>query len=217
MLARWNIISMLNTKWTQQASRDIAYLVGMLAMSIVGFTIWLAGLIATVSLAAFIVGGLAWLATAYALRAYAAIDRGLAGWYRGRPILASYRRPAGGGVIARLRSITADPQTWRDLGWAIANSVLGFAASVAALTVTALVVSYIVMPLWWWAIPHPRQQYARLNFGVFVVNSTGRALIVTALGVALLPLALAINRGVASVHARMVAWALGTRTLRADG
>ena len=48
-----------------------------------------------------------------------------------------------------------------------------------------LVINYILMPLWWWAIYDPHTQYATLNLGIYTVTSTGWALVTTALGLAL--------------------------------
>jgi signal transduction histidine kinase len=112
-------------------------------------------------------------------------------------------------VLALLRAITTDPQTWKNFGWLVLNSIFGFAFSLAALSVTALVIGYIAMPLWWWAIPHPETQYGTLNLGIYTVTSTGWAFVTTAIGLALAPLALLLNHGVAKVHAAAAAEILG--------
>jgi len=197
--------------WTPLATagRDLVYLIAVFSMSIVGFVVWVTGLTVTLSLLVLIVGLFVWLATAYVFRWTTAVDRWLAGWLRRKPIPGVYRVPEQRGVLARLRTVTADPQTWKDLGWLVADSIFGFAFTLAAITITVCVLGYIAMPLWWWAIPDPHTQYGTLNLGIYTVTSTGWAFVTTAIGLALLPLALLINRGIAAAHSALAARVLG--------
>jgi len=191
------------------ATRDFIYLLAVLCMSIIGFVVWVTGLSLTVSLLILIIGFAIWVGTAYAFRATATVDRHLAGWMRREPIPAIYTKPSQRGFLALVRSVTRDPQTWKDLGWIVLNSILGFVVATVALTFTGLVLAYITMPLWWWAISDPHTQYATLNLGIYTVTSTGWALVTTALGLVLAPLAFALNRGAASGHAAVAAAILG--------
>lgn len=193
----------------RMAGRDLLYLLAMFVLSILEFVVWVTGASVTLSLLVLIVGVLAWLATAYVFRWTCAVDRALAGWWRGAPVPAVYRRPTQRGLLSRLRAVTTDPQTWKDFAWLVLNSVLGFVLATVALSVTVLVISYVAMPLWWWAIPDPSKQYGTLNLGIYTVTSTGWALLTTAIGLLLAPLALLLNRGVASLHAALVARVLG--------
>ena len=113
--------------------------------------------------------------------------------------------------------MTTDPRTWRDLGWLVFNSTVGFLLATAALTVTALAMSYILMPLWWWAITDPSKQYATLNLGIYTVTSTGWALVTTGLGLALVPVAALLNRAAAAGHAGLAARMLGPAPQRSFG
>jgi hypothetical protein len=72
-----------------------------------------------------------------------------------------------------------------------------------AVAVTAEVISLIAMPLWWWAINDPDHQYATLNLGIYTVTSTGWAFLTAAIGLALAPVALGINHGLARLHNRV--------------
>jgi signal transduction histidine kinase len=191
------------------AGRDIAYLLAAFCMSIVGFVVWVTGMSVTLSLLVLIVGVFVWLGTAYAFRYTVTIDRYLAGWVRRRRVTGVYRKPPTRGVWARIKSVTTDPQTWKDFGWLVGNSAIGFAFSLAALTATAFVIGYITMPLWWWAIDDPHKQYGTLNLGLYTVTSTGRAFVTSALGLVLLPVALLINRGVTAGHSALAARILG--------
>jgi signal transduction histidine kinase len=193
----------------KRIGRDLAYLAAVLALSIVAFVVWVTGLTTTLSLLVFVVGVFVWIATAYVFRWTVAIDRALAGWSRGERIAAAYRRPDRSGILARLRCVTADPQTWKDLGWLVANSILGFAFTTAALAATALVIGYITMPAWWWAVPHPGDQLVSMNLGVYTVHSAGTAWLTTALGLALAPLAVLLNRGIVAAHSGLAARILG--------
>jgi signal transduction histidine kinase len=186
-------------------ARDLVYLTAVLCMSIVGFVVWVTGLSLTASLLVLIIGLLVWLGTAYAFRLTATVDRRLAGWLRRESIQGVYRVPADRGLLARLRAVTVDPQTWKDLGWLVLNSILGFTLALVALTATGLVIGYIAMPLWWWAIAHPSQQYATLNLGIYTVTSTGWAFLTTGIGLVLAPLALLLDRGLAAGHAGLAA------------
>jgi signal transduction histidine kinase len=195
--------------FASMAGRDFVYLLGMLCMSIVAFVVWVTGVSVTLSLLVLVVGVFVWLATAYVFRGTATLDRRLAGWLRREPIPGVYRVPPRPGVLAQLRSVTTDPQTWKDFAWLVLNSIVGFAVSVAALSLTAVVIGYIAMPLWWWAIPDPHTQYGTLNLGIYTVTSTGWAFLTTALGLALLPLLVLLNHGLSIGHAAVAARVLG--------
>lgn len=187
------------------AVRDLAYVAAVLPLSIIGFVLWVTGISVTASLLVLIVGGFVWLAFAQAFRWAASVDRRMAAWYLRAPIRGVYRRPVGFSPLDRLRVVSTDPQTWRDLTWLVLNSIVGFILATVALTASGLVISYILMPLWWWAISDPHTQYATLNLGIYTVTSTGWALVTTALGLALLVPAALINRAAAMSHARMAA------------
>jgi hypothetical protein len=175
-------------------------LTAVLGSSIVGFVVWVTGLAVTVGLAVLAFGVLVWVPASLALRGVASLDRGLAGWYRRQPVVARYRRSPSNGVVDRFKTAVTDQRVWADLRWVVLNSIFGFVAATVAISVSAEVVSLIAMPLWWWAINDPHHQYATLNLGIYTVTSTGWALVTTAIGLALAPVALLINRALASLH-----------------
>src|SRR5215216_45672 len=72
--------------WAATAGRDVAYLMAVLAWSIVGFGVWIAGLSATVSLLVFVVGVFVWIGFAHVMRWTTSVDRRLAGWLRREPV-----------------------------------------------------------------------------------------------------------------------------------
>jgi signal transduction histidine kinase len=195
------------TRWlgakAARGGRDLLYLAAVGVWSVVAFCVWVTCLSITVSLLIFVVGVFCWLGSVYVFRWTTWVDRRLVGWERGEPIAAIYRKPPDRSILEWLRCVTTDPQTWKDLGWLVLNSIVGFALAVVALSATVVVLGYVFMPAWWWAIPDPSTQYGTLNLGIFTVESTGQAFIVTALGLALAPLAWWLNRGAVAGHVRM--------------
>jgi hypothetical protein len=185
--------------------RDLAYLFVILALGVVDCAAWTAGLSATATLLVVIVGIPVWLVTVSVFRRATRLGRHAAGWHRRSAIPAVYREPAKEGLLARTRVVTADPQTWRDLRWLVINSTVGFVLATAALTVTGLVIGYILTPAYYWALDHPAQQYATLNLGVYTVRTLGWAFVTTGLGLALLPVALWLNHAAATRHATLAA------------
>jgi Putative sensor len=185
------------------AGRDLVYLTGVLGTSILGFVAWTVGVSLALSLSVLVIGVLAWVAVAGGLRITVDLDRRLVGWYRGESLTGRYRHQVTGSPTARVKTTLTDPRLWADLRWLVLNSVFGFVAATVALAVTADVVSLIAMPVWWWAISDPHHQYATLNLEIYTVTSTGWALVTAALGLALAPFALGINRALAKVHSRV--------------
>jgi hypothetical protein len=188
--------------------RDFGYVLAILVLSTAEF--WVIGtcVISTGLLLPTVVGVLVGVASAYILRAVTSIDRRLAGWYLGRPIRGRYRRPSAPGVIPLIKTVGRDPRTWKDAGWVLGNSVVGLVLATVALVVTSVTISYLTTPLWWWAVPHPHESYAVLNLGIYTVTSTSLALLTSAIGLALLLPAIALNRRIARVHARLARRAL---------
>jgi hypothetical protein len=188
--------------------RDAGYVLAMLVLSTAGFWVLTACVITTVVLLPTVVGVLVGVASAYILRGVTGVDRWLAGWYLGRPIRGRYRRPAGPGVVALVNTVGRDSRTWKDAGWVLGNSVLGLALGTVALVVSSLTISYLTTPLWWWAVPHPHENYVVLNLGIYTVTSTSLALLTSAIGLVLVLPAIALNRRIARAHAGLARTAL---------
>lgn len=197
--------------WTAAALRDVAYSGAVFAWSIAGFTVLVTGAAVTASLLVLVVGVVAWLAFAYAVRWTTAVDRRLAGWQRGKRVEAGYRRPPARGFPARVKTVTKDPQTWRDMGWLGLTSVAGFSLGVAVTAAVGVVAAYLSMPLWFWAVEDPERLHGLTNLGFSVVDTGPEAFGVTAIGLVLAPLALVLARKGASAHAALAARLLGPR------
>jgi len=195
--------------WTIEALRDLVYAGAVFMWSIVAFTILVTGVSLTISLLVLIIGVFVWIAFAYVLRWTTWVDRQLAGWRRHEPIRAVYRRPPARGLMSLLKTVSSDPQTWRDLGWLAVTSIAGFALGLAAITAAGIVVAYVSMPVWYWAVSDPGGQYGLTNLGLSTVDTLGEAVAVAGIGLVLAPLALLLARGCATAHAELAARVLG--------
>lgn len=195
--------------WARAALRDLGYCAAALAWSIAGFTILVTGAAVTASLLFLVVGVVVWIGFVHVLRWTTWIDRRLAGWQRHELVPAAYRRPTVRGFIPYLRTLSSDPQTWKNLTWLGINSIIGFAGGVAVLTAAGLAATYLSMPLWYWAISHPDQQYGVTNLGFHTIDTLGQASIAAAIGLLLIPLVLLLARWCAATHAALAVRTLG--------
>jgi Putative sensor len=187
--------------WTRSALRDMVYSAAVFAWSIAAFTILVSGIAVTASLLFLLVGVFVWIGFVYVLRWTTWVDRKLVGWQRHERVPAVYRRPAGRGFMPHLRTLSSDPQTWRDMAWLGVTSILGFATGLAVITASGLAAAYVSMPLWYWTVSHPRSQYGVTNLGVFTVDTLGEAVMTAAFGLLLIPLVLLLAQWCATTHA----------------
>ena len=195
--------SALRYPLTAQFPRDLGYLTLALPMSIIAFTVWVVGLSVAVSLAVLIIGIPVIAAIAYLNRGITGLQRRLSGWVRGEQILAVYKQPAESGVVARVMAVLTDPQTWRDLGWLIFDSLFGFTGAIVTVTMWATIAGSLVLPAWWWAMPDDA------GYLWFEIESTGGAFVGPLIALVCLVPALALTRGLALAHSEAAAALLG--------
>jgi hypothetical protein len=196
--------------WLGAALRDGAYVIAIFAWSIVAFSVLVTGLAVTASLLALVVGVAVWAGFVYAMRWTTWVDRRLAGWQRRQRIPASYRRPQARGIGPFVRTLTTDPQTWRDMVWLAVTSVVGFATGLVVVTAAGVIGAYVSMPFWCWAIDDPAAHRGLTNVGVFTVDGPGRALVMTLVGLLLVPVGLLLARSCAALHVRLAVLLLGS-------
>jgi Putative sensor len=198
--------------WTRSALRDVVYCGAVLAWSIAGFTILVTGAAVTASLLFLVVGVFIWISLVHVLRWTTWVDRRLAGWQRHEHVVAIYRRPTDRGFIAYLRTLSSDPQTWKDMAWLAVTSIIGFAGGLAVITAAGLAATYVSMPLWYWAASHPHQEYGVTNLGFLTVDTPYDAGISAAIGLLLIPLVLLLARWCAAAHAGLAVRMLASDT-----
>jgi CAAX protease family protein len=200
--------------WMGRALRDLAYCGAIVVGSFVAGAVLLTGLALTVSLIFVGIGVVVWIALVLAARLITAVDRSLAGWQRGERIGAVYQRAPARGFIPVLKTLTSDPQTWKDLGWLGLTSILGFTLGLAGLLATAVALADVTLPIYYWAVSDPHTGYAVTNFGLFTVDSLGGAFVAAGIGLVLLPVAILFACGCAAAHAALAARVLGPPALQ---
>jgi hypothetical protein len=187
-----------------RTARDVAYLTLGLLTSVLAFGVWVAALTLSLTLAILIVGIPVIIGSAYALRWTAELDRQNAALVFGRPVRGHYRSHRGASIGARVLNTLRDPQVWRDLGWLITHSVVGFAFGVAALTLVLVTVGTAALPVYYWSIPDGGMQ-----FGLWQVSSLPIALGTALLAVPFGWLTVWLMRGMAKLHASLAVEFLG--------
>lgn len=202
--------------WATSGLRDIGYAAATLAWSIVGFTVLVTGVSVTFSLLILVIGLPVWVGFAHIVRWTTRVDRRLAGWQRGQPVRASYRRPAADGFGPALRALRTDPQTWRDLAWLALASIVGFTLSLVVITTAGVVLTWVSLPAWYWAVSDPSAHYWLTNLGPIIVDTPGEAVAVSGVGLALIPLVLRLATWAAAVHTGLAERILGPVTRRDD-
>jgi hypothetical protein len=164
-----------------------------------------------------VVGVLVWVGFVHLARATTWVDRTLAGWQRHERLPARYRRADEPGPVAYTRTLTTDPQTWRDLAWMAVTSILGFVGGLAVVMAAGLVLTYITEPLWFAAVSHPHTEYGITNLGFATVDTLGEAATTSAIGLVLVPVVLVLARLFAWWHARLAMLLLGPTGEKDDG
>jgi hypothetical protein len=98
-----------------------------------------------------------------------------------------------------------DPGAWRDVLWAVVLMPIGIATFTIAVTVWSAALGLLTSPLWYWALPDDNDDTIPL------LDSTGAgwSLLRVLIGLVLVPVAIAVCRGLAHGHARATAVAVG--------
>ena len=133
--------------------RELAYLLLGGPIAVAAFVVFVTGLTTGLSLAITLVGLPILLATAYADRGLAWLERRRAALVLGERIPEAYRRPSRPGILSRAKSVAVDPQTWKDAGWMVALSVVGFSSWVVTIVFWSIPLWALTLPFYWWALP----------------------------------------------------------------
>ncbi len=192
-----------------RSAREAAYLTAGLLTSILAFTVWIACVTLSLSLAVFIVGLPIMLASAYVFRWTAELDRRSVSLFLGRRVRGRYQDHRADTFLGRLAATWRDPQTWRDFSWLTVHSILGFAFGVAAVTLIATVLGIAALPLWYWPIPDGVQ------FGLWTVDTLPEAIASAFLAIPAAAIAIVLLRWMAWTEALIATALLGPRRLLA--
>jgi signal transduction histidine kinase len=188
----------------RQMGGDALYLLSGLATSIVAFTIWVCGVTLSLTLGLLIVGFPIVLATFWCFRLLADVERRRAALVFGTPLAAAYRpAPPDGRFGSRLRTAAHDPQRWKDVAYLGLHGVLGFIWGTVWIVLVAIVLGGITMPAWWWTVPGGTEWLG------FTIDTWEKAVGAAAIGVALLPVALFLQRPLALSQAHIARALLG--------
>jgi signal transduction histidine kinase len=188
----------------RQIGADGLYLLTGLASSIVAFTVWVSGVTLSLTLGLLIVGFPIVLATFWCFRLLADFERKRAALVFGTPLASAYRPPpADGRFASRLRAAAHDPQRWKDVVYLALHGVLGFTWGTIWLVLVGFVLGSISLPAWWWAMP------VTAEYLWFTIDTWEESVGAAALGVALLPVVLLVQRPLALSQAYIARVLLG--------
>jgi signal transduction histidine kinase len=172
----------------RQFGNDLLYQLSTLPASILAFAM----VVAAISLAATAIGiivGLPLLLVIFAmLRWNARLERRRTSWALGEPVGEAYRRRAGN-WLRRLRVVSGDPQSWKDLAWLTVLGTLGFVSAVVAVTMWGTIAGLLTLPAWNWSLPNDG-----VDFGLFRADSLGEAFIGVDIGLVAIPIGYVLQR-----------------------
>jgi hypothetical protein len=192
----------------RNAGLDAAYLIVGLPLGILSFTVAVTGLSLAAGFMITLIGIPLLLATLVLARWFAAVERRRAALLLGEPIPAG-ERPLGGSLWERTKTVVADGASWLDLLWSLLLLPLGVAGFSAVVTVWSTALGFLSSPLWTWALPEDDT-----NLAFFNDPSAGYSVLRMLTGLALVPVAYFVSRGLAVGTARLAQLTLGTRQSR---
>ena len=107
------------------------------------------------------------------------------------------------GVWTRLKEHVTNPVTWKSLLYLFVKFPLGIAAFVALTTLVSLTVALLAMPFLYEFVPGLQASaYFGLGLPGWRIDSLGRALLASLIGLMLWPVTLHVTNGMAWVHAK---------------
>ncbi len=188
---------------------DFAYLVLGLPIGIVSFTVAVTGLSLAAGLLITLIGIPVLLATLVACRGLAALERARAGFVLGEPIPHAERTWKRDGAWETTKAVLTDPGAWRDLLWSVVLMPIGIATFTIAVSLWASALGLLTSPLWYWALPEDDEPDV---VALFEQTSAGYSVLRVLIGLALVPISIAVCRGLAVGQAKATAFAVGRTT-----
>ncbi|WP_290860764.1 sensor histidine kinase [Hamadaea sp.] len=179
-----------------RTARSFAYLATSLVAGPIGFVWTLATTVLMAVGAVTALGAPVFLAVAWADRHLAQLERRRAAWVLGTAIASPYLPVSGKGQARRL---AAQPATWRDMAWFAVLFPLGLTLGIIAVVTAVVTAAAVIAPAWAWSVPerraHPLVQQA-------MGTHSGR-LLISAVGIALIPIVMWLLRQLASAQVRV--------------
>jgi signal transduction histidine kinase len=115
-------------------------------------------------------------------RRFADLHRSIAGSLLGREVVRPYRPiQPGDNWVTRFRVAAADPATWRDLSWLLANAFVGLVTNVLVVALLLGGIFYVTLPLWYVLFVPPGE--SNTSIGLFTVRTVGESWWMVPLGV----------------------------------
>jgi signal transduction histidine kinase len=192
--------------WATRLGLDTAYLLLGLPAGLLTFTVVVTGWATALGLAITLIGLPIALATILVSRAMAQAERWRAALVLGAPIRGRYPPAPTGRLVDRLKAVFADRQTWKDLGWHLLLLPVGLVGFTVAVVVWCWSLWCLTFPLWFKITP------AAADFGDFTLDTWWWALLVVTVGVATLPITVALLRGTAAGTGALARLLLGSDT-----
>jgi signal transduction histidine kinase len=192
--------------------RQFGYLLAGLPLAIVAFVVAVVGFAAGVGTFAVLLGLLILVGTLRACRGLATVERRSTEWATGRPLPPHhYREPRGRGLGGLFRRL-AEPQSWRDLLYAVVSFPVRIAAFVIAVSWTVGGLGGLLAVTWYWALPSNDE-----GGGLFwlLTGSTlrlGEVAMNTVLGAVMVATSPLVVRGLVAVRVGLVRGLLTNQT-----
>jgi signal transduction histidine kinase len=190
--------------WATRLGLDTAYLLLGLPAGVIAFAVVVSGWATALGLAITLIGLPIAMATIIVSRGMANAERWRAALVLGAPIRGRYRPLRTGRMIDRLKSLFADRQTWKDLGWHLLLLPVGIVGFTVAVVCWCWSLWCLTFPLWFKIAP------AAADFGSFTLDTWWWALLVFVVGIATLPITVALLRGTAAGTAALARLLLGS-------
>jgi signal transduction histidine kinase len=190
-----------STRWW----RDLVFHVTGILTASVGLVLWATGVSMSMGLVITYFGLVVALGTLLACRWFARVERRRAGIVLGAPIAERYAPLEHARWTARLHALLGDSTTWRDFAWTGLSGIVGMTLSGLAVTLWGCVLGLVTLPAWYWAIP------GGAELGIVDVDTLPLALAAAAAGLALVPVAGYLVRGLTIVELAWMRWLLTPR------
>jgi hypothetical protein len=192
--------------WAARLGLDTAYLLLGLPAGIIAFSVVVSGWATALGLAITLIGLPIAMATIVVSRGMANAERWRAALVLGAPIRGRYRPVSTGRIVERLKALFADTQTWKDLGWHLLLLPVGVVGFTVAVCCWCWSLWCLTFPIWFKIAP------AAADFGSFTLDTWWWAALVLCVGVATLPITVALVRGAAAGTGALARLLLGADT-----